>query len=104
LGRVRQRGGQSKGTSDGDGDKQHALPNHALVAERNAPRPIDIDVLLFGQQCIGTATLVVPHPRMHLRRFVLEPLMQLNPSLHIPGHGPIAPLWQNTCNQRLQAL
>ncbi len=38
---------------------------------RNAPRPIDVDVLLFGQETVNTSQLTVPHPRMHLRRFVL---------------------------------
>ena len=54
---------------------------------RNAPRPIDVDVLLFGQQTVNTPTLTVPHPRMHLRRFVLEPLLQLNPNVQIPALG-----------------
>lgn len=54
---------------------------------RNAPRPIDVDVLLFGQQTVNTASLTVPHPRMHLRRFVLEPLLQLNPDVQIPALG-----------------
>ena len=55
---------------------------------RNAPRPIDVDVLLVGHQTVNTSQLTVPHPRMHLRRFVLEPLLQLNPDVLIPGLGP----------------
>ena len=55
---------------------------------RNAPRPIDVDVLLVGHQIVNTSQLTVPHPRMHLRRFVLEPLLQLNPDVLIPGLGP----------------
>jgi 2-amino-4-hydroxy-6-hydroxymethyldihydropteridine diphosphokinase len=55
---------------------------------RNAPRPIDVDVLLVGMQTVNTSRLTVPHPRMHLRRFVLEPLLQLNPTVEIPGKGP----------------
>ncbi|MBU0784005.1 MAG: 2-amino-4-hydroxy-6-hydroxymethyldihydropteridine diphosphokinase [Gammaproteobacteria bacterium] len=54
---------------------------------RNAPRPIDVDVLLFGLQTVNTQALTVPHPRMHLRRFVLEPLLQLNPNVQIPALG-----------------
>nr|WP_306815292.1 2-amino-4-hydroxy-6-hydroxymethyldihydropteridine diphosphokinase [Limnobacter parvus] len=54
---------------------------------RNAPRPIDVDVLLVGIQTVNTESLTVPHPRMHLRRFVLEPLLKLNPTAQIPGKG-----------------
>ncbi len=54
---------------------------------RNAPRPIDVDVLLVGNETRHTEQLTVPHPRMHLRRFVLEPLLLLNPEVEIPGLG-----------------
>jgi 2-amino-4-hydroxy-6-hydroxymethyldihydropteridine diphosphokinase len=54
---------------------------------RNAPRPIDVDVLLVGHETRHTEQLTVPHPRMHLRRFVLEPLLLLNPEVEIPGLG-----------------
>jgi 2-amino-4-hydroxy-6-hydroxymethyldihydropteridine diphosphokinase len=46
---------------------------------RNGPRRIDIDVLLYGLRQIGEDALVVPHPRMHSRRFVLEPLAEIGP-------------------------
>lgn len=45
--------------------------------ERNAPRPIDLDILLYGGQVIRTESLTVPHPRMHERRFVLQPLAEI---------------------------
>jgi 2-amino-4-hydroxy-6-hydroxymethyldihydropteridine diphosphokinase len=48
------------------------------------PRSIDIDILLYGDSVISTADLVVPHPRMAERRFVLEPLAQLTPELRHP--------------------
>ena len=54
---------------------------------RNAPRTLDLDLLLFGEQQISTAHLSVPHPRMHERAFVLIPLLQLDPFLNIPGKG-----------------
>ena len=54
---------------------------------RNAPRTLDLDLLLFGEQQISTAQLSVPHPRMHERAFVLIPLLQLDPFLNIPGKG-----------------
>ena len=55
------------------------------IKERNAPRVIDIDLLLFGEQIIDQAELTIPHPRMHLRRFVLQPLCEILPKLTIPG-------------------
>lgn len=51
------------------------------------PRPIDIDVLLFGKFVISTRELEVPHPRMSERRFVLEPLAELAPDLCHPATG-----------------
>jgi 2-amino-4-hydroxy-6-hydroxymethyldihydropteridine diphosphokinase len=54
---------------------------------RNAPRTLDCDLLLYDQQIIHTSTLQVPHPRMHLRAFVLIPLLEIAPNIHIPGLG-----------------
>jgi len=51
------------------------------------PRIIDLDLLLFGEQIISSDTLVVPHPRMHERRFVLEPLAELSPDIIVPIHN-----------------
>jgi len=56
---------------------------------RNAPRTLDLDLLLYGDQQIGNDTLTVPHPRMHERGFVLAPLAEIAPSLVIPGIGPV---------------
>lgn len=52
---------------------------------QNGPRLIDIDILLFGDQIINTADLVIPHPRMLERGFVLLPLTEIEPDLIIPG-------------------
>src|SRR5215467_5642925 len=48
------------------------------------PRPIDIDILLFGNSIVATADLIVPHPAMQDRRFVLEPLNEIAPDLRHP--------------------
>ncbi len=52
---------------------------------QNGPRLIDIDILLFGEQIITTERLVIPHPRMTERAFVLIPLSEIEPDLVIPG-------------------
>ncbi|NKI92990.1 2-amino-4-hydroxy-6-hydroxymethyldihydropteridine diphosphokinase [Rhizobacter sp. SG703] len=59
---------------------------------RNAPRTLDLDLLLYGEQAIDEPTLTVPHPRMHLRAFVLAPLADLAPDLQVPGRGGVAEL------------
>jgi 2-amino-4-hydroxy-6-hydroxymethyldihydropteridine diphosphokinase len=52
--------------------------------QKNGPRIIDIDILLFGHSIVNTQTLVVPHPEMHNRRFVLEPLAEIAPDERHP--------------------
>ena len=54
---------------------------------RNAPRTLDLDLLLYGNVKIATDILVVPHPRMTTRAFVILPLLELNPDVAIPGYG-----------------
>ena len=54
---------------------------------RNGPRRIDIDLVLYGGSVIRDRDLVVPHPRMHLRRFVLEPLAEIAPRAVHPVLG-----------------
>ena len=56
------------------------------------PRTIDLDLLLYGDETIAQAGLQVPHPRMHERRFVLEPLAEVSPDVVVPGHGPVEAL------------
>jgi 2-amino-4-hydroxy-6-hydroxymethyldihydropteridine diphosphokinase len=53
----------------------------------NAPRTLDLDILLYGEQIIAAPTLVVPHPRMTQRAFVLLPLLEIAPAIVIPGVG-----------------
>ncbi len=54
---------------------------------RYGPREIDIDILLYGDQILQTQLLVIPHPRLFERAFVLIPLYELSPELIIPGSG-----------------
>ena len=56
---------------------------------RFGPRTIDLDLLLYGDAQIDEPGLQIPHPRLHERRFALEPLAELDPALEIPGHGPV---------------
>ena len=56
-------------------------------AERWGPRTIDLDLLVFGDEIVDEPGLRVPHPRLPERRFVLEPLAELDPELTIPGLG-----------------
>ena len=62
------------------------------VPGEHAPRTLDLDLLLFGDAEIDEPGLVVPHPRLHERRFVLEPLAELAPGLVVPGHGGVESL------------
>jgi 2-amino-4-hydroxy-6-hydroxymethyldihydropteridine diphosphokinase len=59
---------------------------------RFGPRTIDLDLLLHGDEVVAEQGLVVPHPRLHERRFALEPLAELDPALEIPGRGPVQAL------------
>jgi 2-amino-4-hydroxy-6-hydroxymethyldihydropteridine diphosphokinase len=54
---------------------------------RNAPRVLDLDLLLFGRRRLSQSRLTVPHPRMHERAFVLRPLLDIAPAATIPGRG-----------------
>jgi 2-amino-4-hydroxy-6-hydroxymethyldihydropteridine diphosphokinase len=72
--------------------------------ERNAPRTLDLDLLLYDQAVIETPDLTVPHPRMHERAFVLLPLAELAPTAIVPGHGAVEALLPGVAAQRLERL
>ncbi len=59
---------------------------------RFGPRTIDLDLLVYGAERLDEPGLQVPHPRLHERLFALEPLAELDPSLVVPGRGPVAGL------------
>ncbi|HZN21359.1 MAG TPA: 2-amino-4-hydroxy-6-hydroxymethyldihydropteridine diphosphokinase [Gaiellaceae bacterium] len=56
---------------------------------RFGPRAIDLDLLLYDDETVDEPGLTVPHPRLHERRFALEPLAELDPALAIPGRGRV---------------
>jgi 2-amino-4-hydroxy-6-hydroxymethyldihydropteridine diphosphokinase len=62
------------------------------LGPRWGPRTIDLDLLLYGEEVVDEPELTVPHPRLHERLFVLEPLADLDPSLKIPGKGTVSTL------------
>ena len=70
--------------------------------ERWGPRPIDLDVLVWGDRVIRTPELEIPHPRLVERRFALAPLADLLPDGEIPGHGPISVLLERVRHQALE--
>jgi len=71
---------------------------------RNAPRTLDLDVLLYGDERIASPTLTVPHPRLTQRAFVLVPLLELAPSIDIPGLGPATAFADSVADQVITIL
>lgn len=84
---------------------------HALEREqgrqrpfRNAPRTLDLDLLLFGERSVASAELTLPHPRLHERAFVLLPLLELAPELTHPLFGPLQDCLPATRHQPIEKL
>jgi len=71
---------------------------------RNAPRTLDLDLLLHGRAVLDTPTLTLPHPRMATRAFVLRPLAELAPDLDIPGHGTVRQCLAHVADQPCEAI
>ena len=61
-----------------------------LGGQRHGPRPLDLDVLLLGDVELESDRLTLPHPQVTTRRFVLEPLLELDPELALPDGTPLA--------------
>jgi 2-amino-4-hydroxy-6-hydroxymethyldihydropteridine diphosphokinase len=57
---------------------------------RNAPRLLDLDLIAFGSRTMNSADLILPHPRAHLRQFVLQPLSEIAPDFVLPGQTKTA--------------
>jgi 2-amino-4-hydroxy-6-hydroxymethyldihydropteridine diphosphokinase len=70
----------------------------------NAPRTLDLDLLLFGDEQIARPGLTVPHPRMHERAFVLAPLVEIAPDAAIPGRGRASDLLAACGGQAIEKL
>lgn len=84
---------------------------HALEAEqgrerpyRNAPRTLDLDLLIHGDTCSNEAALTLPHPRLHLRAFVLLPLLELAPDLALPGLGRLSDRLPAVADQAIERV
>lgn len=73
-------------------------------AAKNAPRSLDLDLLLYGAQRRQGRQLLLPHPRLHVRAFVLQPLLELAPDVAVPGLGRARRYLPRTRAQRLRRL
>ena len=71
---------------------------------RNAPRTLDLDLLLYDDAVIDRPHLQIPHPRLHLRAFVLVPLAEIAPELRLPGRGSVAAWLPAVTTQRIAKL
>ena len=87
-------------------DQLHLIEEqHGRVrTERWGPRTLDLDLLLYGNQVMTDEHLTVPHPGLTERNFVLYPLHEIAPQLHIPGAGSLAGLLERCSSAGLQPL
>ena len=70
----------------------------------HAPRTLDLDLLLQGDALRSTPQLTLPHPRLHLRAFVLQPLLEIAPDLVVPGLGALVDWLPGTAGQVIESL
>lgn len=70
----------------------------------HAPRTLDLDILLYGDETIDLPHLQIPHPRMHQRAFVLLPLVQIEADAHIPGKGKARDFLEQVANQSIRPI
>ena len=77
--------------------------NHGRVREYpNAPRTLDLDILMYDDLQCDEHCLILPHPRMHQRAFVLQPLLEIAPDCRIPGRGAVAELLAACAGQQVE--
>lgn len=72
--------------------------------ERNGPRTLDLDLLLYGNLVVAGRELTLPHPRLHQRAFVLVPLAEIAPGLTLPGRGSVAAWLPAVASQGIERL
>ncbi len=72
--------------------------------EQFGPRSLDLDLLMYADQTVSSPQLELPHPRMHERLFVLEPLTEIEGDITVPGRGRLSALRQACLDQRVQRL
>jgi len=70
----------------------------------NAPRALDLDLLLYGDMALASPMLTLPHPRMHERAFVLRPLLDLDPRAEVPGRGSARELLRACAAQSVERI
>ena len=75
---------------------------HGPDAKKNAPRNVDLDLLMVGSLIVRSTPLTLPHPRMRERAFVLRPLLDLAPDILVPGQGLASELLARINDQRIE--
>jgi 2-amino-4-hydroxy-6-hydroxymethyldihydropteridine diphosphokinase len=78
--------------------------HHRIRKEKNGPRTLDLDLLLYGNQIMETDILQIPHPRMKERSFVIVPLAEIEPELILPCGSGVASLLQGFVESPLQSI
>jgi 2-amino-4-hydroxy-6-hydroxymethyldihydropteridine diphosphokinase len=76
----------------------------AFGAPRHGPRPIDLDLLLLGEMELESERLTIPHPELTSRRFVLEPLLELDPGLALPDGTTLRSAMEGLRGQQVERL
>jgi len=83
---------------------EHAYYRNRAEERRWAPRTLDLDIILFGNRCIDDSHLTLPHPRFTQRRFVLEPMFEIDGDRFIPGYGSLRYLIDNAPAVEMEKL
>ena len=81
-----------------------ACASRCVRRARNGPRILDLDLLLYNDAELDLPRLTLPHPRLHLRAFVLVPLAEVAPDLAIPRRGSLAAWLPAVANQGIRRL